>query len=93
MIYLLALCIKIVFKFFFFVVQNATFMCAKASVIGEGGVPNGCYDMDVDGYTISACMCKSTPGYKPCNGSTSNKLSLINIILLVIAFFTYVKIT
>lgn len=60
-------------------------MCAKASVQDESGVPYGCYETQTNGYVVTACMCKSTAGYKPCNGAVNKNLS--NILFMVVTLF------
>lgn len=69
--------------------QNATFMCAKAIVENESGVPYGCYEMQKDGYIINACMCKPKEGHKPCNNAINIQLSKVLLFTITTTLFTY----
>ncbi|KAL3265253.1 hypothetical protein HHI36_009467 [Cryptolaemus montrouzieri] len=48
--------------------QNATYMCTRVQVEGEGPVTRGCFKQKVRDDVVEVCACESGRGiYMPCN--------------------------
>ena len=61
-------------------IVNTTLFCGKAIEDQATPITTGCYQQNVDGYTIEVCACESRKGREPCNSTMGIKYSIVLMI-------------
>ena len=61
-------------------IVNTTLFCGKAIEDQATPITSGCYQQNVDGYTIEVCACESRKGREPCNSTMGMKYSIVLMI-------------
>lgn len=51
------------------------------TIVNEGATTSGCYKQKLDGYETEVCACRSRIGQMPCNSASTNRVSLLAVIL------------
>ncbi|XP_076242701.1 uncharacterized protein LOC143184389 [Calliopsis andreniformis] len=65
-------------------IVNTSLFCGKVIEDQTTAVTSGCYQQNVDGYTIEVCACESRTGRKPCNSTMGIQYSVTLIVTSLI---------
>jgi len=52
-------------------IQNVTYMCTKVTDQKDNSISSGCHQMKSGSRQVDLCVCRSTPGMRPCNAAVS----------------------
>ena len=61
-------------------IVNTTLFCGKVVEDQVTPITSGCYQQNLDGYTIEVCACESRKGRQPCNSTMGIKYSIVLMI-------------